>query len=716
MIKLKADKANLVVLRREYVTSGSSRIYEVQFEFSSEWDGLSKLVLFRIGDDEPTAPVLLPLNNRCQIPTSILYQPGKMLYIGVMGVFNDSVEELTEDRLPSWWAGKNPTWLKKQRDIFTDEPAIPEDEEELDPEEPPVESGEEEFDPIVLPTIWCQYDIVRRGTSANTVGIAEAVAEMGQIRDETKQAAMDAADSAEKAEEAAQTAMAAAVNTPLPDGPDETWRVFDFDKQEYVNTDAPYRGPKGEKGDDGEPGEDGEAGLSAYEVALANGFVGTETEWLNSLKMGPKGDKGDKGDPGTDGKDGADGAKGDPGPVGPAGQKGEKGETGDPGPAGPAGKDGAKGDTGPVGPKGDPGPQGEKGDPGVKGDTGPQGPKGDKGDTGAQGPVGPQGEAGPKGDTGPQGPKGDTGAQGPQGEKGETGAQGETGPQGPKGDTGEKGDKGEPGEGIPSGGSTGQVLGKLSANDFDTGWLTLPTGTTPSQPTEQQLVSAPKGAIMAWYGEADTVPEGWHICDGEDGTPDFRGRFLLGANENHPLADTGGEEYHRLTESEMPKHTHNVPYMSNTAGGSRFTFTYSGVGVGTQNAIKTMDAGENVSHNNMPPYTVIYWIMKMVDDPDPVTVYSVKAPVGCVMYWSGSEDTIPEGWHICNGEAGTLDLRDQFILAAGENHAVGDTGGEAVSFYSDLTGGNNPHNNMPPFYTLCAIQKIAPDETDGPDQ
>lgn len=438
MIKLRADKAHLVVLRRDIVVTGSSRVYEIQFEFSPDWDGLSKLVLFRVGEDEPTAPVLLPLNNRCQIPTSMLYQPGKMLYIGVMGVFNDSISDLTEDRLPNWWDGKNPSWLEKKRDIFTDEPAIPEDEEELDPERPPVDF--EEFDPIVLPTIWCQYDIIRRGASSETIGISEAVVEMSQIRDEAKQAAMEAAESAVKA-------LAASVHTPLPEGENETWIVFDWETMSYVETKAPYRGPKGEPGEKGENGKDGETGKSAYEVALDNGFVGSETEWLNSLKMGPKGDKGDKGDPGVDGKDGADGEQGPPGPVGPAGQKGEKGETGDPGPAGPVGKDGAKGDPGEIGPKGDPGPQGEKGDTGVKGDTGPQGPAGEKGDRGDQGPAGPQGEAGPKGDTGPQGEKGDTGEKGPQGEAG---------------------------VGVPEGGSTGQILAKVSDSNFDTTWITLP--------------------------------------------------------------------------------------------------------------------------------------------------------------------------------------------------------------------------------------------------
>ena len=170
-----------------------------------------------------------------------------------------------------------------------------------------------------------------------------------------------------------------------------------------------YKGDKGDKGDQGP---------SAYEIAVANGYSGTETEWLAYLRLGPKGDKGDKGD---------------------TGPQGPKGDTGDTGPQGPKGDTGA---TGPQGPKGD------------TGDTGPQGPKGDTGATGATGAagksayeiavangysgtetewlaylrLGPKGDKGDKGDTGPQGPKGDTGDTGPQG------------PQGPKGDKGDKGD------------------------------------------------------------------------------------------------------------------------------------------------------------------------------------------------------------------------------------------------------------------------------------
>ena len=78
--------------------------------------------------------------------------------------------------------------------------------------------------------------------------------------------------------------------------------------------------------------------------------------------------------------------------------------------------------------------------------VGPQGPQGIQG---VQGDAGPQGIQGIQGDTGPQGLKGDTGDTGPQGLSGNDGADG---------------------QGVPTGGTTGQVLKKASATDYDTEW------------------------------------------------------------------------------------------------------------------------------------------------------------------------------------------------------------------------------------------------------
>jgi len=78
------------------------------------------------------------------------------------------------------------------------------------------------------------------------------------------------------------------------------------------------KGPQGERGLKGEAGDQGPKGESAYEIAYRNGYRGTEKQWLESLKVvtladgttpvaGPKGDTGERG---TDGKDGTNGVDG----------------------------------------------------------------------------------------------------------------------------------------------------------------------------------------------------------------------------------------------------------------------------------------------------------------------------------------------------------------------------------------------------------------------
>lgn len=77
--------------------------------------------------------------------------------------------------------------------------------------------------------------------------------------------------------------------------------------------------------------ENGGNGKSAYEIAVTEGFEGTEKEWLESLKgevgpegpQGPKGDTGPQGPKGDTGAEGPQGPKGDTGSIGPQGPQGE---------------------------------------------------------------------------------------------------------------------------------------------------------------------------------------------------------------------------------------------------------------------------------------------------------------------------------------------------------------------------------------------------------
>ena len=199
-------------------------------------------------------------------------------------------------------------------------------------------------------------------------------------------------------------------------------------------------------------GKDGADGKSAYQIAVDNGYPGTEQAWLASLK----GDKGDTGEPGAAGEKGEPGEKGDTGAAGKDGRDGTDGTAGRDGANGASayeiavqhgysgsetawleslnGADGAKGDTGAAGAKG------EKGDTGA---TGAKGEKGDKGDPGATGVAGKDGAAGKSAYQiavasgfdgteqawlaslkGEKGDKGDTGAAGAKGEKGDPGKDG----------------------------------------------------------------------------------------------------------------------------------------------------------------------------------------------------------------------------------------------------------------------------------------------------
>ncbi|PRB02775.1 hypothetical protein CQ047_17770 [Microbacterium sp. MYb72] len=92
-------------------------------------------------------------------------------------------------------------------------------------------------------------------------------------------------------------------------------------------------------GEGGGPGTPGPAGKSAYEVAVANGFVGTVTQWLGSLVGAP-------GAPGVPGAQGAPGAQGVQGAAGATGATGVTGATGAKGDSGAAGAKGDKGDPG----------------------------------------------------------------------------------------------------------------------------------------------------------------------------------------------------------------------------------------------------------------------------------------------------------------------------------------------------------------------------------
>lgn len=124
-----------------------------------------------------------------------------------------------------------------------------------------------------------------------------------------------------------------------------------------------------------------------------------------------------------------------------------------------------------------------------------------------------------------------------------------------------------------------------------------------------------KGMILMWYGSSDAVPNGWAICDGENGTPDLRDRFVVGAGGNRDMGATGGEETHTLTVNEIPEHKHITPY-----GEHSVNYPWGSYGTGQVGSSSTdydnwwpytSPVGGGKAHNNMPPFTALFYIMKL---------------------------------------------------------------------------------------------------------
>jgi microcystin-dependent protein len=67
-----------------------------------------------------------------------------------------------------------------------------------------------------------------------------------------------------------------------------------------------------------------------------------------------------------------------------------------------------------------------------------------------------------------------------------------------------------------------------------------------------------------WAGAVIDVPTGWVLCDGTNGTPDLRGRFVVGAGDTYAVDATGGAE----SITDVPAHTHGVGTLATASDGA----------------------------------------------------------------------------------------------------------------------------------------------------
>lgn len=138
----------------------------------------------------------------------------------------------------------------------------------------------------------------------------------------------------------------------------------------------------------------------------------------------------------------------------------------------------------------------------------------------AEGLPGPAGPAGPAGDPGPQGIAGVAGPTGPAGPAGETG---------PAGPAGSNGTNGTNGVGVPTGGTTGQVLAKSSDADYATQWVNQSGGSSGpaviAEKSSQQTFSANAYSLITY--QTTTHQSGGTFANSRY-TPGQAGLYLVG--------------------------------------------------------------------------------------------------------------------------------------------------------------------------------------------
>jgi hypothetical protein len=95
----------------------------------------------------------------------------------------------------------------------------------------------------------------------------------------------------------------------------------------------------------------------------------------------------------------------------------------------------------------------------------------------------------------------------------------------------------------------------------------------------------PVGGIILWSGSVASIPSGWALCNGSNGTPDLRNRFVVGAGSTYAVDATGGS-----ADAIVVSHTHTYSGTTASNGAHQHT-TGTGVGASTPGSTASLYAG-----------------------------------------------------------------------------------------------------------------------------
>jgi microcystin-dependent protein len=238
-----------------------------------------------------------------------------------------------------------------------------------------------------------------------------------------------------------------------------------------------------------------------------------------------------------------------------------------------------------------------------------------------------------------------------------------------------------------------------------------------------QTSLVPAGVIVMWSGAVGSIPTGWSLCDGTNGTPDLRNRFVVGAGSTYAVDATGGSDSVTLSEAQIPGHTHSVS--GTTASDGAHTHNVSGntsnTGAHTHNVSgNTSNTGDH-AHNGSTSNTGSHSHNSdnqsaQNDGSSSENVSSRKISSGQAQNNSAVSTTSNTGAHshnftTANAGAHSHTLSGTADSAGAHSHTLSGTADSAgahthtFSTTSGSTGSGTAHENRPPYYALAYIMK-----------
>lgn len=165
---------------------------------------------------------------------------------------------------------------------------------------------------------------------------------------------------------------------------------------------------------------------------------------------------------------------------------------------------------------------------------------------------------------------------------------------------------------------TGDVTGTISGVDGSSNI---------SIATSFALTKIISGMIIMWSGSQASIPSGWLLCNGSNGTPNLMDRFVIGAGDSYAVGATGGSKdatlvshTHTATSTAAGAHSHNYTRTDYSTSATDYQFsgsyslsqtTQSTTAVGDHTHTISVDTvGSSATNANLPPYYALCFIMK----------------------------------------------------------------------------------------------------------